>query len=45
MDCIMILQLGKYNSEPVSFSWEPGTDRCSHWLDPLFIKCINIKTI
>lgn len=45
MYCTIRLQLGKYNSELASFSWEPGTDRSSHWLDPLFMKCRNISTI
>jgi hypothetical protein len=45
MDCIIRLQLGKYNNEPVSFSCEPGTDKRSHWLNPLFMKCRNVRTI
>ncbi|KNY28795.1 hypothetical protein Bccel_4069 [Pseudobacteroides cellulosolvens ATCC 35603 = DSM 2933] len=45
MECIIKLQHGKYNRDLALWSFKPSTDRCRHWLNPLFIKCRNIPSI
>ncbi|MDP4180969.1 MAG: hypothetical protein Q8942_07740 [Bacillota bacterium] len=36
-------KLGQFDRDMIS--WEPGTGKCGHWLNPLFIECGNIVNI